>query len=330
MAVKASAIFKEFRGEGILLDMTGPDVAVKNITAPEDCDEGDLVFVDREAFVEKARAASVVVTKPELADRFTKTVLTAADVKLAWAFIGQKYFDRDLREEGGPAAVIHETAHVAERATIGRGVRIGARSVILANVVIERDAVIGDDTVIHPSVVIGTGCRVGNRVIIKAGAVIGSEGFGFAQDKKRRSYRIPQRGNVVVEDRVVIGANCCIDRATHGSTRIGAGTVMDNLCHVAHNVQVGEDCILTAMLCVAGSSRIGKRVITSGMTGILDHMEVGDDVVLLHKAGVSDDIRTPGAYAGTPTQPLKEYMKNTAASRRLAELRATVRKLEKK
>ena len=177
---------------------------------------------------------------------------------------------------------------------------------------------------------LGFECELGSDVIIRAGTILGSEGFGFAQDEKRRNHRIPQMGKVVIEDRVVIGANCCLDRGTHGATRIGSGTVMDNLCHIAHNVEIGEDCILTAMLCVAGSTKIGKRVVTSGQTGILDHLNVVDDVALVQRAGVASDIETPGAYAGTPLVPLKEYMKSHAALRRLVALRKTVRQLEKR
>jgi UDP-3-O-[3-hydroxymyristoyl] glucosamine N-acyltransferase len=135
---------------------------------------------------------------------------------------------------------------------------------------------------------------------------------------------------VAIEDDVVVGAACCIDRATFGETHIGAGTVLDNLCHIAHNVRIGEDCILTAMLCIAGSTTLGARVITSGMTGILDHLTICDDVVLLQRAGVTDDIKEAGMYAGTPVQPLKAYMKNQALARRLTEMRSELRDLKRR
>ena len=160
-------------------------------------------------------------------------------------------------------------------------------------------------------------------------SVIGSEGFGFAQDSSRRSHAIPQTGIVVIGDRVRIGANNCIDRATYAETRIGAGTKFDNLCHVAHNVSIGEDCLLTAMLCVAGSSKIGNRVITSGQTGIIDHVEICDDVVLVHRAGVVKNIDQPGVHASLPAQPLDEYLKNTAVTRTGPALRKRVADLEK-
>jgi UDP-3-O-[3-hydroxymyristoyl] glucosamine N-acyltransferase len=212
---------------------------------------------------------------------------------------------------------------------IGRNVAIGARCRIMAGVVIEHDVEIGDDTVVHPSVVIGYGCRIGREVDIGSGSIIGSEGFGFAQDAGRHSHAIPQTGIVVIGDRVRVGANNCIDRATYQQTRIGAGTKFDNLCHVAHNVTIGEDCLLTAMLCVAGSSTIGNRVMASGQTGIIDHVKICDDVVLVHRAGVVKNIDQPGVHASLPAQPLDDYLKNTAVLRTGNSLRKRVAELEK-
>lgn len=326
---------------GIVTGHAGPDAAIERVAPADTCGPGDLVFADDAAYVEpilKAKPAAVV-TKPDLAARFAGlSVLTAKNVRLAQSQIMRRYFDRDVRSEGWPrihpSAVIHEgatvsaTATVGPNAVVGARARLGERAVVLAGAVIERDAVLGDDTVVHPNAVIGWGCEVGRRCIVKAGAVIGSEGFGFAQDEKRRNHRIPQLGRVVIEDDVVVGAACCIDRAAFKETRIGAGTILDNLCHIAHNVKIGEDCILTAMLCIAGSTTLGRRVITSGMTGILDHVTVCDDVVLVQRAGVANDIKEPGTYAGSPTQPIRDYMKNQAVARRLTELRAEVKELE--
>ena len=346
MSIRASALFEEFRRNGLLLAMTGEDAVIEGVGPVEDCSPGDLVFVDRKEFVEPALRGgpAAVITTGELAAAFATdaklAVLTAPDVTLARALVTQRFFDRDLRPEGtprvDPSAVIAETAEVAATARIGAnvyvgpGAKVGEETVILANAVIEERAVVGDRTVIHPGVVVGFECRIGNEVIIGAGTVIGSEGFGFAQDKERRSHRIPQMGWVEIEDRVVIGSNCCLDRGTHAATRIGAGTIMDNLCHVAHNVETGEDCILTAMLCVAGSTRLGNRVITSGMTGILDHLTIADDVVLVQRAGVGNDVKQPGVYAGSPVMPLKEYMKNQAALRRISSMRDAIKQLEKR
>ena len=200
----------------------------------------------------------------------------------------------------------------------------------MANSVVEYGTSIGNYTVIHPGVIIGYKSVIGDRVIIKSNSVIGSEGFGFAQDANKKSHRIPQTGIVVIEDDVVIGAGNCIDRAAYDTTKIGRGTKFDNLCHVAHNVQIGEDCLLTAGFVVAGSTKIGNRVIASGQTGILDHLNITDDCVFVHRAGVTENIEQPGIYAGLPVLPLKTYLKNTAIFRKLDELRKTVMGLEKR
>jgi UDP-3-O-[3-hydroxymyristoyl] glucosamine N-acyltransferase len=334
-------LLDDFKATGLLVDRTGPDAVIERVAPAQTCGPGDLVFADAAPYLEPIlqRKPAAVVTNPDFAARLPGfAVVTARNVRLAQAHILQRYFDRDLRNEGWsrvhPSAVVHETASVPDSATIGPNAvlgaraRLGERCVVLAGAVIEHDAVLGDDTVVHSSAVIGWGCELGRRCIVKAGAIIGSEGFGFAQDEKRRSHRIPHVGRVVVEDNVVVGAGCCIDRAAFAETRIGTGTVLDNLCHIAHNVQVGEDCILTAMLCIAGSSTLGKRVITSGMTGIVDHVAVCDDVVLVQRAGVASDIKEPGTYAGSPIQPIKEYMKNQAILRHLSDLRTEVKELK--
>jgi UDP-3-O-[3-hydroxymyristoyl] glucosamine N-acyltransferase len=199
----------------------------------------------------------------------------------------------------------------------------------MAGSVIEYGAVIGDRSVIHPNVTIGYDCQIGDDVIIQSSAVIGAEGYGFAQDEKRCSHRIPQLGRVVIEDRVSVGAATCIDRATYGETRIGAGTKLDNLCHIAHNVEIGRDCLLTAMFVTGGSAKLGDRIVASGQTAVLDHLEVCSDVFLVRRAGVAEDIDQPGIYAGAPVQPYAKYLKNTAVARDLSGLRKKVRQLEK-
>lgn len=334
-------LLEDFTASGLLVDRSGPDAVFERVAPAEACGPGDLVFADAAAYLRpilERKPAAVVTTRDLAAQLPGLAVVTAKNVRLAQAQILQRYFDRDLRDEGWPRihprAVVHESAFIPESATLGPNAVVGARArlgprcVVLAGAVIERDAVLGEDTVVHPNAVIGWGCQIGRRCIIKAGAVIGSEGFGFAQDEKRHNHRVPQLGRVVIEDDVVVGAACCIDRAAFSETRIGSGTVLDNLCHIAHNVKIGDDCILTAMLCIAGSSTLGKRVITSGMTGVLDHVTICDDVVLVQRAGVTNDIKQPGTYAGTPIQPIKDYMKNQAISRRLVDLRAKFKEIE--
>lgn len=342
----ASEIFSEFKDLGLFLEMLGEDTTAVNIAPVENCKNGDLVFVENAKFADDIRKKkpSIVVTQAELKDKFSDIpnigILICENPKLAQAFIRQKYSDRDIHNtEWGtrhPSAIVHETAKIQENVIIGPGViigkdsEIGMNSVIMANTVIENGVKIGSNCVIHPNVVIGYECVIGSGVIIQSGSVVGSEGFGFAQDKTGKSHRIPQVGKVIIEDNVRIGANCCFDRATYQETRIKSGTKFDNLCHVAHNVEIGEDCLLTAGFIIAGSTKLGNRVIASGQTGILDHLEIVDDVILLHKAGVHKSIKKPGAYASVPVQPLNDYIKNTALIQKLGDFRKKITELEKK
>ena len=346
MQVELSTILEEARGAGLVIEGDAPATPclIRRIAAVQDCRPGDLVFADSVALLDQAieRAPAVIIAARKLRGRgdapgtlqlFTPTV------PLAHAFLKQKFGNRDFAAADWdgpvhPSAVVHPAAQldpsviVEPNAVIGRAARIGPRCRIMAGAVIEHHAEIGADTVVHPAAVVGYACRVGAECVIGPGSIIGAEGFGFAQDARGRSHAIPQTGIVVLEDRVRLGAGNCIDRATYGETRIGAGTKFDNLCHVAHNVQIGEDCLLTAMFCIAGSSRVGNRVMASGQTGIIDHVSVCDNAVLVHRAGVVKDIDEPGVYAGLPTQPMDEYLRNTAASRKGAELRKRVAALE--
>lgn len=345
LSTTTTELMSAFASLDLLLEVVGDERAFNRITAIEDGGAGDLVFVDKEAYVALVREhrPSVVVTSGALKGLLSAlpetTLVITENVPLAHALIKHKYGARNFDDTEWPrihpSAVVHPTAVIAAttvvepKAVIGKRVRIGDRVRVMSGAVLEHDATVGDDTIIHPNAVIGYGCVIGSEVIVGACTVIGSEGYGFAQDERGRSHPIPQTGNVVLEDRVRVGANCCIDRATYRTTRIGAGTKLDNLCHIAHNVEVGEDCLLTSMLCVAGSTRIGNRVVTSGQTGILDHLTICDDVVLVHRAGVTKDITKPGVYAGGPVQPVREYFRSTAAVHRMAELRKRVADLEK-
>ena len=345
-SVTVTEIMSEFQPKGVLTGCFGGNhISFSRVSAIEFCKPTDLTFMDKKEYLEQVRAKkpAVVVTtaalQPLVSEIGNIVVLVAPNVALAHALIKQKYADRDFSRSGWhgihPSAILHETVKVGEgtviepRAVIGANTTIGKNSRIMAGVVIENDVVIGDNTIIHPSVVIGYGTRIGNEVEINSGSVLGSEGYGFAQDAKRKSYRIPQTGVVVIEDRVRVGANNCIDRAAYFETRVGAGTKLDNICHIAHNVKIGEDCLLTSMFCIAGSSDVGNRVIASGQTGIIDHIKICDDAILVHRAGVTKDIEKPGVYAGLPLQPIGDYMKNNAVLRSAVDLKKRVTDLEK-
>lgn len=346
MEIRLSTIKEIFAQQLAFGEQLGSDPIIRRIQAVEACEQGDLIFVDNKKFIPQALAKnpSAIVTHPKLAEAFPPRenlgVLTTPMVALAHALIKSEYGDRDFMNEQWPArpesAVIHATAQVAKSAMISPNVVIGANAVVgersrlLAGVVIENGARIGEDCVIHSNAVIGYNCEIGNQVDIGPGTIIGSEGYGFGQNQKFQSFRIPQTGKVVIEDRVRLGASNCVDRASYGETRIGAGTKTDNLCHFAHGVKIGENCLLTAMFCIAGSSTVGNRVVASGQVGIIDHMNICDDVWLLHRAGVVKDIEAPGKYCALPLQPLETYKANMDEAVKLADLAAQVRSLQAK
>ena len=346
MNLLPSEILDRFAHQGLLTGRSGPDHPITRLSPIEECQPGDLVFIDHTKYLTQVREqkpAAVVTTEAiaaDLTDLPDLAVLMAPNVRLAMAILKQTYADRDVRASEWPrihpSAVIHESVHVPDDVLIGPGVvvgrdvRLGERVVLMPNVVIEHDAVIGAGAVLHPGCVVGYGCMIGAEVILKAGCVIGSEGFGFAQDERRRNYRIPHTGTVIIGDRVVIGANTNIDRGTYGATQVQSGAVIDAMCHLGHNVEIGEDSILCAHTGLSGSTKFGKRVIASGQTGSLDHVTVPDNTVLLHRAGLNNSIKEPGMYAGGPVQPLQQYLKNMAVMPKLHEMWTRLKALEKK
>jgi len=215
-----------------------------------------------------------------------------------------------------PDADIHQSAE------IGTGVIIEPGSIIEEDVIIEPGSVIHSRVRVGKGCVIGSGavimhdCRLGRRVVVGQGAVIGSEGFGFAVDEAGDTVKIPQVGNVIVEDDVRIGANCTIDRATLGSTIIRKGSKLDNLVHIAHNVDIGEMCFMAAQTGIAGSCRIGNRVQLGGQTGIADHVSVGNDVRVAAKSGVPSDIPAGSIFAGIPAMPIEKWRRIWAFMKR--------------
>lgn len=343
MKVKASEILSEFSKTGLIQALSGPDATAERIVAVEDAAPGALVFLSGKEGLEPAKKGkpAIVVTTEELAKELNGAcILISRNVNLAQAHLRQRYADRDLRKtewpDVHPSAVVHESAKIgkgtviAPHVVIGRDVVIGDDCVIMANTVIEYGAKIGSHTVIHPGCVVGYDCEIGSNVIIRSGSIIGSEGFGFAQDEKRKHHRIPQTGKVIIGDRVVVGANNCFDRAAYKETVVSAGCIFDNMVHVAHNVFMDEDCIVVAQSGIAGSSRLGKRVILSGQCGVIDHVNIVDDVVLVRRAAAYQDVEKPGVYAWEPLMPITDYMRSVVVLRKLGEMHKKVQSLEKR
>jgi UDP-3-O-[3-hydroxymyristoyl] glucosamine N-acyltransferase len=212
---------------------------------------------------------------------------------------------------------------------IGSGAIIGDGCLIGAHAVIENDARIGARSIIHPHVFVGFNCEIGEDCEIHPHSTIGSDGFGYSVGRDGRSQKISHLGNVKIGDRVEVGSNCAIDRATLTSTHIRSGTKLDNICHIAHNCDLGEDGFYTAGFMTGGSAKIGRHFVTGGGTVVTAHVTVADNVMLGGRSCVTNDINEPGRYGGYPLQPLKQAMKTAVSIGQLNELRRNLGRVMK-
>lgn len=226
------------------------------------------------------------------------------------------------------SAKIGKDCYVGAFAYIGEGVVIGDNTQIHPNVVIEDGAKLGAGCIIYPNVTIYNGCKLGNNVTIHAGSVIGADGFGFAPNTEGYD-KIPQIGIVTIEDNVEIGANTCVDRSTMGTTIIRKGVKLDNLVQIAHNVEVGENTVMSAQVGIAGSTKIGKWCMFGGQVGIAGHATIGDKTFLGAQSGVPGNIKGNVTLIGTPPTDPKAYFKQIAITRKLPEIYKKVIELEK-
>jgi UDP-3-O-[3-hydroxymyristoyl] glucosamine N-acyltransferase len=229
------------------------------------------------------------------------------------------------------SAKIGNNVYVGAFVVIGDGVVIGDNVQIYPNTFIDDNVVVGDGTVIYAGVKIYDGCRIGARCVLHAGAVVGSDGFGHAPDAEGHYHKIPQVGNVVIEDDVELGANTTIDRATMGSTVIRRGVKIDNLVQVAHNVEIGEDTVIAAQSGIAGSTKIGKRCMLGGQVGISGHITIADGSIFGAQSGVPSNIKEPNQiWQGYPVMPIMGFRRLTVLQKQLPDLSRRVHELEKK
>ncbi|TMI90780.1 MAG: UDP-3-O-(3-hydroxymyristoyl)glucosamine N-acyltransferase [Bacillati bacterium ANGP1] len=314
-----------------------PGLEVHQVAPPEDARPGTVVVVTDPRRLRQVEAAGAAVILPHDAPPTRLPAIRVASVRLALALAL-----RALAPRTAPPAGIHPTCVRGARVTVGaecslgpyvvvgNDVTLGDRVQAHAHVVIEDDVQIGPDSILHAQATIRRGSRLGARVVVQSGAVVGSDGFGYAQDAERRHIHIPQIGRVVIEDDVEIGANTTVDRAMLGVTRIGRGTKLDNLVHIAHNVQIGEDVAIAAAVFVAGSARIGNRVLIGGWVGVRDHAVIGDDAIVHADTGVSEDVAPGDVVAGHPAWPARSQRRAEAAYRRLPELVRGFRELTRR
>lgn len=287
--------------------------------------------------IQETKASAIFLSESVELDRTDIAILRAKDAYLAYTRALRVFNpEPETRPSVHPSAVIHETAKVAAsaeimaNAVVGANCMIGERVRLFPNSVVYDGATVGDDSVIHAGVAVRENCEIGARCIVHNNTTIGSDGFGYAKDEEKHWLKIPQVGRVVLEDDVEIGANSAIDCASVGETRIKRGAKIDNLVQIGHSCTVDEDALICSQTGLAGSSVIGKRVILAGQVGIAGHLKVGDDAVLTAKSATSHDVEPGKIISGVPGFDNRDWLRSTAAFRRLGEIARTVRDLEKK
>jgi UDP-3-O-[3-hydroxymyristoyl] glucosamine N-acyltransferase len=297
---------------------------------------GELTFAENPSYfaaAEQSQAAAILVAGPFASS--SKVIIRVPNARVALAKVLPFFFPPEEHPCGiHPSAVIagsariDPTAHIGPNCIVGDRVRLGARSVLMGGDDLRADCQLGDDVCLFPNVVLYRQTQLGSRVTIHAGTVIGSDGFGYVLDEGRHR-KVLQLGNVVIHDDVEIGANSAIDRGTLGPTVIGAGTKIDNLVHVAHNVVVGRHCLILGQVGFAGSTTLGDYVVVASQSGIADHLKIGNQAMVGAKSGVMRDIPDGGRVLGTPAAPDRQAKRQMIAIQQLPDLLHRMRDLEK-
>lgn len=321
-------------------DLIGnPDEEITGISGIMEAGKGDLTFLANPKYKEHlplCQASAIMVNREVTAEGVN--LLQVDNPRMAYSQVISLMFPP--KSESGTIsekAFIASTARVGENSTIypnvtiGENSTIGKNAVIYPGVTIGDEVSIGDDCFIKSNVAINQGCQIGDRFVCNSGSVIGSDGFGFEREKDGDPHtKVPQVGIVIIEDDVEVGALCAIDRGSIKATVIGKGTKFDNLVHIAHNCQVGEDNLLMAQALLAGSVKTGRNAWFAGQAAVLDHLQVADNVKVFGRGGVSQNIEEAGLYAGFPTRPFLEWQKASAMFYKADDQRKKLTALEKK
>ena len=319
--------------------LEGSDIEIVGAAGLDEAREGHVTFLANPRYTPRVNTtlASAIYLAQDVKTEKAIAILRVMDPYLAYTRALRIFYpEKPVEPFIDPTAVIHATAVLANNVSIGAGVaigpnaEIGERVRIHPNVTIYENVKIGNDSIIHSGVAVRERTIIGERVVIHNNAVIGCDGFGYAKDENKHWLKIPQAGRVVLEDDVEVGAGTTIDRASVGESRIGRGTKLDNLVQIGHSCTVGENSLLCAQVGLAGSSHIGSRVILAGQAGVAGHLTIGDDVVLTAKSATSHDIPPGKIISGIPAFDNRDWLRSTAAFRRLGEMQRTVRDLERR
>lgn len=317
-----------------------PDIIVNSFGKIEEAKEQQLTFFSNpkyEEFLYSTNASVIILNEAyELKQPVKATLIRVPDAYAAFATLLSKYQDIIQQQLTG----IQQPVYIAKTAAYGKNVFIGAfaylgenvnigdNTKIYPNAYVGDNVSIGDNSIIYPGVKIYHDCIIGNHVTIHGGTVIGSDGFGFAPLADGSFAKVPQIGNVIIEDHVEIGANATIDRATMGSTLIKSGAKLDNLIQVAHNVEIGNSSIIAAQAGISGSTKIGNGVMIGGQAGIVGHIQVGDGAKVNAQSGVSKSLEPGKAVTGSPAYDYTAALRSQAVNRRLPELEKRIKELE--
>jgi UDP-3-O-[3-hydroxymyristoyl] glucosamine N-acyltransferase len=312
------------------------EIDIRRVAGIEEAGPGDLTFFTNPKYasaLSKTGASAVILA--DTADAAPCAMLRVRQPYLAFAKAVELFAGDDRPTAGihrlaevAPTAIVSSDASIGPFVVIGDAARIGARTVVYPLVTIGRGAHIGDDCVIHSRASIRERVQMGHRVIVQDGAVVGSDGFGFAKRPDGTHHKIPQMGGVVIEDDVEIGANAAIDRPAVGETRIGAGTKIDNLVQVAHGVTIGRDVLLAAQVGIAGSTTIEDTVTLAGQVGVSGHITIGKGTIATAQTGIPNSVEPGSFISGYPAINNRDWLKSSAIFRKLPELRKTIADLE--
>lgn len=319
-----------------------PEAAVGSFGKIEEAKEGQLAFLANPKYEEYlySTGASIIIVSDtqELKQPISATLIKVPDAYTAFATLLAKYQEIQQQQLTGiqqpvyiaASAKTGDNVFIGAFAYLGEKVIVGNGAKIYPNVFLGDNVIIGENSIIHPGVKIYHDCVIGKNVTIHAGTVIGSDGFGFAPQADGTFKKVPQIGNVVIEDGVEIGANTTIDRATIGSTLIKSGAKLDNLLQIAHNVEVGHNSVIAAQAGISGSTKIGNGVMIGGQVGIVGHLQIADGSKINAQSGVSKSIKTPNtAVTGSPAYDYTAALRSQVAARNLPELEKRVKELEK-
>ncbi|MEI7964179.1 MAG: UDP-3-O-(3-hydroxymyristoyl)glucosamine N-acyltransferase [Chitinophagaceae bacterium] len=318
------------------------EVTVSSFGKIEEAKAGQIAFLANpkyEEYLYTSLASVIIISETqELKQPVAATLIKVADAYSAFAIMLDKYQQLQKQQLSGiqqpsyidATATIGEAVFIGAFAWIGEKVIVGKGSKIFPQVFLGNNVMVGENSVIHPGVKIYHDCVIGNNVTIHAGTIIGGDGFGFAPQADGTYKKVPQIGNVVIEDGVEIGANAAIDRGTIGSTLVKSGAKLDNLLQIAHNVEIGNNSVIAAQCGISGSTKIGNNVMIGGQAGIVGHIQIADGSKINAQSGVSKSIKKPNsAVTGSPAYDFTAALRSQASARNLPELEKKVAALEK-